>query len=106
MTGEDTLRPCTGTSGEPDELMALATARMPFGRYRGQLLIDLPEPYVVWFANNGFPEGKLGRMLRAVHEIKVNGLEYLFAPLREGVGIGNRSGERNGTIPNYTPEKK
>jgi uncharacterized protein (DUF3820 family) len=55
---------------------------MPFGRYKGRLLIDLPEAYVVWFAQEGFPEGKLGRMLQAVHVIKVNGLEYLFQPLR------------------------
>ncbi len=55
---------------------------MPFGKYRGRLLIDLPEPYVVWFARQGFPEGKLGRMLRTVYEIKVNGLEFLFDPLR------------------------
>jgi len=69
-------------AGDPADLMALAAARMPFGRYQGRLLIDLPEPYVVWFANAGFPEGDLGRMLREVYEIKVNGLEYLFAPLR------------------------
>jgi len=56
--------------------------RMPFGRYQGSLLIDLPEHYVVWFANHGFPEGELGRMLQTVHVIKVNGLEYLFEPLR------------------------
>lgn len=65
-------------------LCELAAARMPFGRYAGVRLIDLPEPYVVWFAGRGFPEGKLGRQLRAVHEIKVNGLEYLFEPLRGG----------------------
>ena len=64
---------------QPDtnELLALVSMRMPFGKYQGRLLIDLPEPYVVWFAQNGFPEGKLGRMLQAVYEIKVNGLEYL-----------------------------
>lgn len=65
------------------ELQALAEMRMPFGKYEGRLLIDLPEPYVVWFANKGFPEGRLGRMLQAVYEIKVNGLEYLFEPLRQ-----------------------
>lgn len=81
---EDSLRPCTAASGEHDDLLALAAMRMPFGRYQGRLLIDLPESYVVWFANNGFPEGKLGRMLQTVYEIKVNGLEYLFAPLRQG----------------------
>jgi len=56
--------------------------RMPFGKYKGLRLIDLPEPYVVWFAGQGFPEGKLGDMLRTVYEIKVNGLEYLFEKLR------------------------
>ena len=70
--------------GNCDELMTLAEARMPFGKYQGRLLIDLPEPYVVWFANQGFPAGKLGRMLQTVYEIKVNGLEYLFEPLRSG----------------------
>ena len=63
-------------------LLELAAARMPFGRYAGRLLIDLPEPYVVWLAGQGFPAGKLGRQLRAVYEIKLNGLEALFAPLR------------------------
>lgn len=67
---------------DADELLALASMRMPFGKYQGRLLIDLPEPYVVWFAKKGFPEGKIGRMLQAVYEIKVNGLEYLFTPLR------------------------
>lgn len=65
------------------EFLALASMRMPFGKYQGSLLIDLPEPYVVWFANKGFPEGKLGRMLQTIYEIKVNGLEYLFEPLRK-----------------------
>ncbi len=63
-------------------LLELARMRMPFGKYQGLRLIDLPEPYVVWFARQGFPEGKLGEMLRAVYEIKVNGLEFLFEPLR------------------------
>ncbi|MBT0651926.1 DUF3820 family protein [Geomobilimonas luticola] len=69
---------------QPDHraLLELARQRMPFGRYEGRLLIDLPEPYVVWFSRQGFPDGKLGDMLRAVYEIKVNGLEFLFDPLR------------------------
>ncbi|HEY4743436.1 MAG TPA: DUF3820 family protein [Desulfuromonadaceae bacterium] len=75
-----------GAPGQPspdsNELLALASMRMPFGKYQGRLLIDLPEPYVVWFAQNGFPAGVLGRMLQTVYEIKVNGLEYLFTPLR------------------------
>jgi uncharacterized protein len=84
MINEDSLRPCTEASGEPNDLLELAAMRMPFGKYQGRLLIDLPEPYVIWFASKGFPEGKLGRMLRTVYEIKVNGLEYLFTPLRQG----------------------
>lgn len=63
-------------------LLKLSKARMPFGRYAKCLLIDLPEPYVVWFARKGFPKGELGEMLQLVHEIKINGLEYLFDPLR------------------------
>ena len=67
---------------DPEVLLELAKARMPFGKYKDRRLIDLPEPYVVWFAQKGFPDGKLGDMLRMVYEIKVNGLEYLFKPLR------------------------
>ncbi|HZV82330.1 MAG TPA: DUF3820 family protein [Geobacteraceae bacterium] len=67
-------------------LLELAEMRMPFGKYAGRRLIDLPEPYVVWFARQGFPQGKLGEMLQTVHEIKVNGLEYLFVPLRGKAG--------------------
>jgi len=70
-------------SPDLESFVQLATAEMPFGKYKGCLLIDLPEPYVVWFAGRGFPEGKLGEMLRAVYEIKANGLEYLFDPYRK-----------------------
>lgn len=62
-------------------LLELAETRMPFGKHAGMRLVDLPEPYVVWFAQQGFPEGRLGQMLRAIYEIKLNGLEYLFEPL-------------------------
>jgi len=67
---------------DPEILLALARMRMPFGRHKDRLLIDLPEPYVIWFSQKGFPDGTLGEMLRMVYEIKVNGLEYLFDPLR------------------------
>ncbi|MDD5106706.1 MAG: DUF3820 family protein [Desulfuromonadaceae bacterium] len=63
------------------KLLELAATRMPFGKHRGQRLIDLPEPYVVWFAGQGFPPGKLGELLQTVYTIKVNGLEYLFDKL-------------------------
>lgn len=64
------------------ELVDLAQARMPFGKYQGRRLIDLPECYLVWFAGQGFPDGQLGRRLQAVYEIKLNGLESLFDTLR------------------------
>ncbi len=67
---------------DPEELVKLAQYRMPFGRFKGSLLIDLPEPYVVWFAREGLPKGELGKMLGIVHTVKVNGLEFLFKPLR------------------------
>ena len=67
---------------DPEILLKLARSRMPFGKYKGRLLIDLPEPYIIWFSKKGFPEGELGRMLNIVYEVKVNGLEYLFKPLR------------------------
>ncbi len=72
----------TATNTPQAQLLKLARYRMPFGKYKGQLLIDLPEPYVVWFAKQGFPKGELGEMLGVLYEIKLNGLEYLFAPLR------------------------
>jgi len=67
---------------DPEQLLKLAQYKMPFGKYKNRLLIDLPEPYVVWFYNKGFPPGELGKMLAIVYEIKLNGLEYLFKPLR------------------------
>ena len=73
----------TELQSDPALLLKLAQYRMPFGKYANRFLIDLPEPYVVWFANNGFPQGELGKMMAIVHEVKVNGLEYLFEPLRK-----------------------
>jgi len=72
----------TKLTSNPELLLKLAAYKMPFGKYKDRLLIDLPEPYVVWFANQGFPEGELGYLLAIVLEIKTNGLEYLFEPLR------------------------
>lgn len=66
-----------------DELTELANARMPFGKYKDRYLTDLPGAYLVWFSQNGFPEGRLGQLLAAMHEIKTNGLEKLLLPLRQ-----------------------
>ena len=63
------------------ELVELANARMPFGKYEGKLLIELPENYLVWYQNKGFPKGKLGSQLSQMMEIKINGLEKLIYPL-------------------------
>jgi len=62
-------------------LIELANTRMPFGKYKDTLLCYLPEPYIVWFHQKGFPPGKLGMQLATIYEIKVNGLEYLLTPL-------------------------
>ena len=71
-----------GTYADPELMFKLASYRMPFGKYASQRLIDLPEPYVVWFANQGFPDGELGKMLSMVHEIKINGMEHFFDEMR------------------------
>ena len=65
-----------------EQLLKLMQMKMPFGKYKDRLLIDLPEPYLVWFAGQGFPEGQLGEMLSIMHTIKVNGLEQMLKPLK------------------------
>ena len=65
-----------------DDLIKIANMKMPFGKYKGCALVDLPEPYIVWFYKQGFPQGELGKLLAQVYEIKVNGLEYLFDKLK------------------------
>lgn len=61
---------------------ALVTTKMPFGKYKGTVICNLPEAYLLWFHQRGFPKGKLGMLLATCYEIKLNGLEYLLAPLR------------------------
>lgn len=56
---------------------------MPFGKYKGTVLCNLPVSYLEWFNKKGFPEGKLGMLLRTIHEIKLNGLEYLLEPIKK-----------------------
>ncbi|MBL7905362.1 MAG: DUF3820 family protein [Bacteroidales bacterium] len=62
-------------------LLQLVEVQMPFGKYKGTLLRNLPVSYLEWFQRNGFPDGKLGMQLRTIYEIKLNGLEYLLTPL-------------------------
>ena len=67
----------------PRVLMEMVKTRMPFGKYKDQLLCDLPVSYLEWFSRKGFPQGKIGSQLSAIYEIKLNGLEYLLKPLRK-----------------------
>ncbi|RZK77228.1 MAG: hypothetical protein EOO85_09370 [Pedobacter sp.] len=67
----------------PQILKDLVTMSMPFGKYKGRIMCDLPESYLVWFHQQGFPPGKLGEMIATLYEIKLNGLEYLLKPLRK-----------------------
>ena len=68
---------------DPKQLIKLAHTKMPFGKYEGRYLIDLPEYYVVWYANKGFPKGELGQQLQLVYELKLNGLEELIRNIRK-----------------------
>lgn len=68
--------------GDHKYLIELAHAKMPFGKYQGKYLIDLPEYYVVWYHNKGFPKGKLGEQLALVYELKLNGLEPMIRNIR------------------------
>jgi uncharacterized protein (DUF3820 family) len=67
----------------PKLLQDLVTMQMPFGKYKGRIMCDLPESYLVWFQQEGFPPGKLGEMIATLYEIKLNGLEYLLEPLKK-----------------------
>ena len=63
-------------------LVTLVTMKMPFGKYKGTVLVNLPVSYLEWFAKKGFPPGKIGMLLATLYEIKLNGLEYLLKPLK------------------------
>ncbi|HAH56740.1 MAG: DUF3820 family protein [Lentimicrobium sp.] len=69
---------------DPQLLLQLIEMRMPFGKYKGTVLCNLPVSYLEWFHRKGFPEGKLGMLLQTIYEIKLNGLEYLLQPLKNG----------------------
>ncbi|UMB55294.1 DUF3820 family protein [Lutibacter sp. A64] len=69
-------------NNQQHELEKLANTMMPFGKFKGRYLIDLPEHYIVWYNNKGFPKGKLGDQLRLVYELKLNGLEDLVRKLK------------------------
>lgn len=64
-------------------LLQLVSMKMPFGKYKGTVLCNLPVSYLEWFNRKGFPKGKLGILLTTLYEIKLNGLEYLLGPLKK-----------------------
>jgi uncharacterized protein len=64
-------------------LLTLVRMKMPFGKYKGTLLCDLPIHYLEWFAKKGFPPGNIGMLLATVYEIKLNGLSHLLEPLKK-----------------------
>ena len=64
------------------QLLELIELKMPFGKYKGRLIIDLPEPYLVWFRQKGFPKGKIGTLLSLCYEIKLNGLEQMVKSIK------------------------
>jgi uncharacterized protein len=68
---------------DPTILTGLVTTPMPFGKYKGTLLCDIPVFYLEWFKRKGFPKGKLGQQLETLYEIKINGLEYLLQNLKK-----------------------
>jgi len=70
-------------AGPDSELLyQLVKMEMPFGKYKGTLLCNLPVSYLEWFQRKGFPKGKLGMLLATMYEIKLNGLDYLLKPLK------------------------
>ena len=68
---------------KPEDLELLVTREMPFGKYKGRIIADLPGHYLNWFARAGFPAGEIGRLLELMQEIDHNGLKDMLVPLRK-----------------------
>ena len=68
---------------EKVHLIKVANTEMPFGKYKGRRLIDVPEEYLLWFRQKGFPTGELGLLLGLTLEIKIEGLDSLIKPLKK-----------------------
>ncbi|WP_316802420.1 DUF3820 family protein [Pedobacter nototheniae] len=67
---------------DPNLLLDLVKMQMPYGKYKGYLICNIPESYLLWYKDKGFPKGKLGDLMATMFEIRVNGLEYLLTPLK------------------------
>lgn len=68
---------------KPEDLQRLVSLEMPYGKYKGRLLADLPGHYLGWFAREGFPKGELGALLALMYELDHNNLRQLLDPLRK-----------------------
>ena len=75
---------------QPESLMKLVEWEMPFGKYAGRKLADLPGHYLAWFAREGFPKGDLGQLLELMHTLDHNGLRGLLAPIQRAHGLKAR----------------
>ena len=75
-----------------EQLELLLIREMPYGKYKGRLIADLPGNYLNWFARKGFPHGELGQLLALMQELDHNGLSPLLDPLRKGAGAGAETG--------------
>ncbi len=71
------------TDAQHKQLIKLAHTKMPFGKYKGYHLIDIPEYYIVWYRNKGFPAGELGSQLELIYELKLNGLEQIVRTIKK-----------------------
>ncbi|MGA9652081.1 DUF3820 family protein [Pedobacter sp.] len=67
---------------DPTLLLDLVKMQMPYGKYKGYFICNIPESYLLWYKDKGFPKGKLGDLMATMFEIRVNGLEYLLTPLK------------------------
>lgn len=77
------LSPLRSSAMNPEHLELLVTRVMPYGKYKGRVIADLPGHYLNWFASQGFPPGEIGRLLALMQEIDHNGLKPLLEPLRK-----------------------
>lgn len=55
---------------------------MPFGKYKGRMLVDLPDEYLLWFSKKGFPKGELGELMELTLALKIEGLDSVIRPLK------------------------
>jgi uncharacterized protein len=69
--------------GDKEFLMDLVRVKMPYGKYKGRLIADIPENYLVWMKGKGFPDGKLGLLLQTAYEIRLNGLDDILIGLKK-----------------------